>query len=478
MSRTLTSFEFKCLGLRPEFTYIFEGGQTLSGFFEAPVAPPGNEIDFYAIFQFLWAQRLLISIVATVVSTCALGYAYFSTPVYQVNSILRPAAVNELDALNRSEVYSLPPSAALAKVAASLGSYEVRLSFFRENQGLFQKYIDPVRSPEKNFEVFNKNSMKLSFSDAAKDNGDFNRFVGLSFDYISGVDGALILNKFIDYVVDIERRQVSADMEVLIKNRLAEIKGKIESARSNYQIEKDAKIASLLEADSLRRAQLEDELNALRMQLKIMRGDRVAQLNEAITIARSLGIKKPATPSSLALESLSGTANVIKTEINNQQVPLYFLGVDALEAELGTLQKRTSDDFVATRISEIAKELQLLKVNREVEVLRKRSSEDLFLSNIQSLRSEAARLSSINTDFSRVQLVSIDQRALPADSPIKPKRLLIVLLGVIAGLMLGVLLAFMRYLAKVMYERSSVNALHHDVRSSSIIPRGETARIE
>ena len=424
--------------------------------------------------------KLLIFIAATVVSVCALGYAYFSTSVYQVNSILRPAAVNELDALNRSEVYSLPPSAALAKIAASLGSYEVRLRFFRENQELFKKYIDPTRSLEKNFELFNQNSLKLSFSDAAKDNGDFNRFVGLSFDYVSGVDGALILNKLIDYVIDIERHQISADMNVLIKNRLAEIDGKIDSARSNYQIEKDGKIASLLETDSLRRAQLEDELNALRMQLKIMRGDRVAQLNEAITIARSLGIKKPTTPSSLALENASGTANVIKTEINNQQIPLYFLGVDALEAELGTLQKRKSDDFVATRISEIAKELQLLKFNREVEILKKRSSEDLFLSNVQSLRSEAARLRGLNTDFSSVQLVSIDQRALPGESPIKPKRLLIVLLGIIVGLMLGILLALGRYVLKIMYERSPTHRLNHvfGVKNSSIISREETAQLE
>ncbi|MCP5961751.1 hypothetical protein NL379_31505, partial [Klebsiella pneumoniae] len=65
-----------------------------------------------------------------------------------MNSVLRPAALNELDALNRSEVYKLPPEAALIKVGASLESYEVRLNFFRENQKLFEAFVRPGRTLE------------------------------------------------------------------------------------------------------------------------------------------------------------------------------------------------------------------------------------------------------------------------------------------------------------------------------------------
>lgn len=426
----------------------------MSGFFEVPARSPGDDIDFWALFQSIWRQKLLICSIVLFTGAGAAAYALLSTPVYQASSILRPAAINELDALNRSEIYSLPPATALAKVTASLSSYEMRLSFFRKNQELFAQYIVPSRSLEQNFDEFNRNAIALDIPEPSKDSGDFGRSAILTLDYPKGVDGALILNKFVDYVISEERERISADMSVLVRNRLSEIDGKINSARASYQLDKEAKIASLTEADNLKRAKLQDELGALRLQLKLLRADRVALLNEALTVARSLGIKRPTTQSSIAVENVPQGANVIKTEVNNQQTPLYFMGSDALEAELGTLRTRKSDDFVTARISEIAKELQLLQVNREVEVLKKRLNDDLFLDNVQPLRAEAARLRGLSTDLSSVQLVSIDQRALPSEKPVKPRRAFIVLAGLLVGLGLGFLVAFSRYYLQSMRDRS------------------------
>ena len=132
------------------------------------------------------------------------------------------------------------------------------------------------------------------------------------------------------------------------------------------------------------------------------------------------------------------------TEINNQQIPLYFMGVDALEAEKNALLQRKSDDFTEGRIAQIAKELQLLQSNRQIEVLNRRENEDLFLSNVEPLRAEEARLRSLNIDMSRLRLVTIDKQALEPLGPIKPKKALILAVGLILGGMLGILLALIR----------------------------------
>ena len=79
--------------------------------------------------------------------------------------MLRPAAINELDALNRSEVYQLPPGDALIKVGASLESYETRLNFFRANQALFKPFERPGRTLEQSFDAFNRDSLKLVLPD-------------------------------------------------------------------------------------------------------------------------------------------------------------------------------------------------------------------------------------------------------------------------------------------------------------------------
>lgn len=429
----------------------------MSSSFRAPPVPSSDEIDLAALFHSLRRQRWLIASIAAVVFLLAATYAFLAKPVYQVSSILRPAAINELDALNRSEIYQLPPGAALVRVGAALESYETRLGFFRANQNLFKNFVRPGRTLEQSFEEFNRSSISLKLPDP-KQTDLLSTYIKLDMDYDQGVDGVAILNGFINYAIELEREQIAGDVSVIIKNRLNELGGKLDAARSSYESEKEAKIALLREADNLRRSQLQDELKALRAQLKTLRSDRMAQLDEAISIARALNIKKPTTPTSLGENDRSGASNMMRTEINNQQIPLYFMGVDALEAERVALRKRTSDDFTEGRIAQIARELQLLKANREIEVLDQRKNEDIFLSGVQPLRAEQVRLRNLNVDMSRLNLVAIDKKALEPLEPIKPKKAMILILGVFFGLFLGVAVALLRYLFRAKAVDRSVDS--------------------
>ncbi|KAA6177401.1 chain-length determining protein [Pseudomonas marginalis] len=417
----------------------------MSSSFRAPPVPPSDEIDLVALFQAVWKQKKLIMAATASAGLVAAIYAFLTTPQYEVSSVLRPAAINELDALNRSEIYTLPPGDALVRVGASLESYDTRLGFFRSHQKLFKAFEQPGRTLEQSFEEFNRNSIELSLPDPKKANS-LSAYIKLEMSYPKGVDGVAILNGFIDYAIATEREQIAADLDVIVKNRLNELKGKIDAARSAYEIDKEARIAALRETDSLRRAQLQDELKALRAQLKTGRTDRMAQLNEAIGIARSLGIRKPSTPSALGESDRSGSSSVMRTEINNQQIPLYFMGVEALEAERTALMQRKSDDFTEGRIAQIAKELQLLQSNREIEVLNRRENEDLFLAGVQPVRAEVARLSNLSIDMSRLKLVTIDQQALEPLRPVKPQKALIILLGLVSGGFIGAFIAVIRHL--------------------------------
>jgi len=416
----------------------------VSSSFRVPPVPSSGEIDLVALFNIVWRQKKLLAAVTAGVGLIAVAYAFLATPEYRVSTVLRPAALNELDALNRSEIYKLPPPDALLKVGASLESYDTRLAFFRANQNLFKEFERPGRTLEQSFEEFNRNSIKLVLPDASKKDS-LSAYIKLEMNYPKGIDGVSILNGFVDYAIANEREKIAADLQVIVKNRLNELEGKYDSARKNYDIEKEAKIASLKEADATRRAQLQDELKALRAQLKTQRGDRMAQLNEAIGIARSLGIQKPTTPSSLGESMRSGASSVMRTEINNQQIPLYFMGVEALKAELMALQQRKTDDFTEGRIAQIAKELQMLATNREIEVLNRRENEDIFLAGVQPIRAEMTRLSNLNIDMSLLKLVTIDQQALEPLSPAKPNRPLVVLIGLFLGAIIAVFVALARH---------------------------------
>ncbi|MEB2328616.1 MAG: Wzz/FepE/Etk N-terminal domain-containing protein [Pseudomonas sp.] len=403
-----------------------------------------DEIDLVELFRALWRQRLLIVGVTFAATLIAAAYAFLATPYYQTKTYLRPVPQSTLDQLNETGIYKLTPEDALSRVASGLSSYDKRLDYFLSNQALFQAIEPKGDSPEQAFADFNEQAFEMLHPDPKKTENR-SAYVGLKLTYPKGMEGSAIVNGFVDYVLELERKEIAEDLKSLIANRLASLDMNMEAQRANYAASKEAKIATLLEDAALKRAQLQDELAALRAELKIRRNNRIQELNEAITIADSLGIRTPTSPSAMTASARSGT-QVIRTEVTNQEAPLYFLGTEALTAERDALKNRTSDDFVEPRIAEIQSELTLLENNREVEILKAREGEDLYLTNLAQLREEASRLKGIKLDTERLRLVRLDQPALQSLNPIKPKKALILALGLVLGAMLGIFVALVRSL--------------------------------
>lgn len=404
-----------------------------------------DEIDLRELIRSLWDQRWVIVGITAFITLIAALYAFLATPYYRVQSILRPVEVGVLDSLNATQVYELKPLEALSRVSGGLSSYGNRLEFFQTHEERFADLAREGLTAEQAFEDFNSEAFAMLYPDPKKNQGEF---VGLALTYPAPMDGVSVVNEFVAFVLQQERERVASDLAVVIANRKANIEQRIEAARASYRANKEAEIATLIEEAALKRAQLEDELRALRAELKIRRDNRINVLEEAIRIARSLGIRKPTTPTAMA-----DAGQGVRTEITSREIPLYFLGVDALEAERDVLRARTSDDFVEPRIGEIQKELDMLRHNRQVEVLQQRQDEDLYLKELAKLREEAARLDGIEFDASTLQLARIDQPAQQPLTRLKPKRALILALGVVLGGMLGVFVALMRNLLQPRRER-------------------------
>jgi len=403
-----------------------------------------DEIDLVELFRALWRQKLLIIGVTLIAAVIAAAYAFLATPYYETRTYLRPVPKSNLDQLNETGIYKLTPEEAINRVAGGLSSYDNRLDFFLNNQELFQNIPKRGDSLEQTFAAFNETAFEMLHPDPKKTDNR-SAFVGLKLTYPKGMDGASVVNDFVSYVVELERQEIADDLESLINNRLSSLDMKMEAQRANYNASKEAKIAALLEESALNRARLQDELAALREELKTRRTHRIQKLNEAIAIAESLGIRTPTTPSAMTQSTRSGT-QVIRTEVTNQEIPLYFMGTEALTAERDALASRESDDFIEPRIAEIQSELTMLENNREVEILQERDQEDLYLTDLAELREEAARLKGIKLDTERLRLVRLDQLALQSLNPIKPKKAMIIALGLVLGGMLGVFIALVRSL--------------------------------
>ena len=143
------------------------------------------------------------------------------------------------------------------------------------------------------------------------------------------------------------------------------------------------------------------------------RKDRIEVLTEAKKIAETLNIKD--SPDFLsALEepaSVQASENPAARLSANSAKPLYYRGSNALHEEVQAIQSRSSA-LLAPKLRQFEQELHLLQK---------------FLTNLSP---------------DRLQVAHIDQAAYPPEKPEKPKKKLIVIIGVILGGMLGVFLAF------------------------------------
>ncbi|WP_417662973.1 Wzz/FepE/Etk N-terminal domain-containing protein [Pseudomonas sp.] len=402
-----------------------------------------DEIDLFALINSLWLQRWLIVSVMALVTIVAGTYALLATPYYQTQSVLKPTSLKSFDQLNLTGVYKVDRDQVLKRIGISLESYSTRYAFFHDHAALFQALEQPGMTVEQAFERLNASAFNILKPDAKKADS-LSNYVGLSFVYPEGVDGPAVVNGLITYAVEQERTRIAAEIDTLVANRLNKLKSQIAAARIGYEADKQSKIAELLEADSVKRANLLDELAGLRQQLKLRRQNRIMQLTEAIMIAEQLNIHKPATPSSMRDLGEPAASNLIRTEVTNQQIPLYFMGTEALGAERKALRARTSDDFTDAKVGELEKQLRMLRSNREVEALRQRANDDLFLDKLAKWEEEISYLQELKPDLLLLELVDVDQPAVSPLSPIKPKKLLIVVLGLVLGLMLGVFIALVR----------------------------------
>ncbi|PWE44731.1 chain-length determining protein [Pseudomonas prosekii] len=405
-----------------------------------------HEIDIAELLRSLWKQRGIILIFTALSTSIAVTYALMAQPQYKVQNYVRPVASAELDMLNETGLYKIQPEEALRRIGSSMESYDERRKFFLANPDLLSPLQIPGKPIEETIENFNTKAFTVDQIDPKK-TANLSEAIQLGVEYPAGVNGVLIVNNFTDYVVKREKEKVEADFQVIIANRIAQVERKLLSKKAAYDAEKDSKIATLLEKDQLKKEWLQDELKALRQQLQTRRQNRIKQLDEAITIATKLGIVAPTTPSALGESGQSRQGNMIRTEVSNQAIPLYFMGQSALEAERATLRSRNSDDFTEPRVDEIQKELNLLANNREVALLRQRGNEELFLKGLSEIREELAHLNNLHINFDQFNLVNIDKIATPPPGPIKPKKAIIVGLGFTLGLLLGVMLALFRTIA-------------------------------
>lgn len=156
---------------------------------------------------------------------------------------------------------------------------------------------------------------------------------------------------------------------------------------------------------STRVRSIQSRIAVLRDNAKKLREDRIARLSEALKVADKVSLQAPQVKAS----RISSDGELEQFVDGNL---MYMRGAKAIRAELDVLQNRKNDDP--------------------------------FIVGLRELENQLDFLAKVSVSPDGVAVFTLDSAAEAAENPIKPKKALILALGLVLGGMMGVFIALIR----------------------------------
>ena len=336
---------------------------TKQGFPVMLVAQPidDDEINLFDLFRTLAGHKWLIAACTAAATGIGLLYALLATPIYKVETSLIPPTLSDVAALQIAGD-SATPETLFKRFSTALDSKSLRRDFFLHHGG--QQKLAPEAKTDKELRTaFNSFDGSLTWKDGTL------TMVGTDPKLITDV-----LNDFVQASEQKVRENVVADLQAENRTRTALINQTI-----------NARLAAASQALT----------------------NRMTQLQEAIAIAKRLGISEYKLPT----VSTNPKGDSIGDAVATVEIPLYMRGTKALQAELDALHERKDNAAFVPGLNKLKQELLQLKS--------------------QSIQAK---------DF---RLMRVDEAALTPDRPFEPRRKLIVLGSLLAGVLLGFIAVFL-----------------------------------
>lgn len=355
---------------------------------QRPSASPqysSNELDLREFVQTLWASKLWI-ILTTLIATCiAAAYAFGTQPTYEATVNTLPPTASGLATYNAGSQLTGNAISGILSSAATAGIKEIsteeaysafllRLTSDTVRQRFFERYYLPgyggKASDTTEQRLWNRLSNELTIKTPSKPDEHVAKLTLLGKDPKTITSWA---NKYVNIAIDVTREDLLGDLA------------------GDVQVRKKG---------------VTDQINTLREVAHITRKERIIRLENALTVAESIGLETP-PPGSPLITIGSSITNAF-----NDGNMMYLRGAKALRSELALLKERKNDDAYIPELTDLLK--------------------------------KQALLNNIDLNPERLSVAIIDRAAIVPEDPVKPKKALILALGIILGGILGIFLVILR----------------------------------
>lgn len=366
---------------------------TPASFYAHGMGAPDDEIDLFELVEDLVKYKWWL-IVTTLICVVLAGiYLFIATPIYKVTVELQQPTPQDISVLHVPGInYKATPKDALASVVRQLQSRVFRVDYWKQHTELFSNIVQKNKdlTVKQQLIVYDKNNYHLQLPSEESQGTR----VTFSLTYPNEVEGIKLTSGMLHEALSVASQQLINNWQTKRAKRIVVLKNQLRGLRSSYRGKLDTQIS---------------------------------RLSGALHVAKQLGIDQPTTISDYAKQGQTRVDAGVSMQVNQHQLPLYFMGTKVLSSRLALLE---------TRRESIQKQAALSPFSDWVE--------DAYLAGTAKLKSEGRYLKQMQPDFSQLKAAQITRYPTTPTSSIKPKKLLVMAIGLLLGLMLGVGLALLR----------------------------------
>jgi len=349
-----------------------------------------DEAGLFDILAFFMQYRWLMLGIVFCVTLATILIVFVLPKVYRAEVIINPPLIKDVEQLNIFDTGTMSQQ--------SSGTYFFKIT----DVEVYDKFIRFLNSKQLQLNFFKTNNLFDYLKDEkGEDNDEFTVFQ----------------KKFTDKIkLDDLRYRNKNELETIFISLEGRDEKLIVEWLNKYVVYVDEyTIKSIVEGIN-KKAQLQVEgvgkqIESLRDVEKSRRLDLIEQYQEAVAVAETIGLTDQV---SISLAPNDKLIEKMGFSINPGDVPLYLRGSKALRAELKILQQRKKDDP--------------------------------FIPDLRDLQHRMSFFENLNVTTDSIHAANVDQFAYVSNKAVKPKRMLLVVVGVFFGCLVAVFTALIKNL--------------------------------
>ncbi|MBP7783537.1 MAG: hypothetical protein KA040_00405 [Aliarcobacter sp.] len=409
-----------------------------------------EEIDLRELFKIIWDRKVFIIVFTLVVTIIAGLYTYLKIPIFEVKSYV------ELGYINKEKIEDIDSLEQKLKVIFSVEDMKFEKDSFEKGIVTSIKQVKAV----KNFLEIKTEA--LSNEAATAKNKEVLKFIQeLSSEKIKEHEILFentILNtqREIDFINNIEMKNISSQIEILKEQEIKSIDREIEIIK-NQNIKNIDRQINLLKIQ---------EIPALKTNINFLTNSKTKSLEEKINYySKSLQIyiseldklnksieKVDTTSSMIASVQMLNYQNLITNAQN--QIKDLELQIEIIRNETIPKLKYNLENITTIQIKDLQdkkenittiqiKDLENKKANVSNEIIRKLEDKiNIELQTKISQLNEKVDIQKLQNSEQNITNTKLVGEYIIRDYPIKPKKLLIIVVAFVTGFILSIFLVF------------------------------------